>query len=63
LVDVDNNTYLLSEVMAKKNTAQVIIFGVFGGMFRNVTTVSLLDTSVLCEINLGKPLKLGKSEA
>jgi hypothetical protein len=45
-----------------KNTAQIITFEVFGGMFGNVTRVSILGT-VLCEMNLGKALELSKSEA
>jgi hypothetical protein len=55
-------TYLLSEVMAK-NTVQVITFGVFGGMFGNVTRVSILGVYVLCEMNSGKTLELSKSQA
>jgi hypothetical protein len=38
-------------------------FMVFGGLFDNVTRISILGTYVLSELNSGKTLKLGKCEA
>jgi hypothetical protein len=41
----------------------MITFEFFGGVFGNVTRVSILGTYVLCEVNSGKALELSKSEA
>jgi hypothetical protein len=53
LVDVDNTTYLLSEVMAKKHSTSPNIWGLWV-MFGNATRVSVLGTFVLCEMNSGR---------
>jgi hypothetical protein len=47
----------------QRNTAEVIIFGCFRECLVMLPDVSFLGTYVLCEINSGKTLKLGKSEA
>jgi hypothetical protein len=62
LVDVDNTTYLLSEVMAKKYSTGHNFWDLWG-MFGNVTRVSILGTYALCEMNSGKTLELSKSKA
>jgi hypothetical protein len=59
LVDVDNTTYLLSDVMASSGHNIWDLWGMFG----TVTRVSILGTYVLCEMNSGKAVELSKSEA